>query len=139
MERLSELLARQGAGAVGPADLALDGLLLPGAASVELVETLEQAGPYGSGAPGPRFALPDMMVRHAREVGSGHLKLSLSDGNNGTIEAIAFGAFDGPLGTQLNSRQSDRFHVAGRLDINTWGGRQTVQLRLEDAARVVPE
>jgi single-stranded-DNA-specific exonuclease len=27
-----------------------------------------------------------------------------------------------------------RFHLAGRLDINSWGGRQTVQLRLEDAA-----
>ncbi len=139
MERLSELLERQGAGTGGPTDLALDGLLLPGAASVELVETLEQAGPFGSGAPAPRFALPDMMVRHAREVGSGHLKLSLSDGSGGTIEAIAFGAFDGPLGTRLNRRQGDRFHVAGRLDINTWGGRQTVQLRLEDAAQTVVE
>jgi len=25
-------------------------------------------------------------------------------------------------------------HVAGRLDINTWQGRQSVQLRIEDAA-----
>jgi len=29
-----------------------------------------------------------------------------------------------------------RFHLAGRLEINSWGGRQRPQLRLEDAAPV---
>ena len=27
-----------------------------------------------------------------------------------------------------------RFHLAGRLEVNTWQGRQSAQLRLEDAA-----
>ncbi|WP_428928458.1 single-stranded-DNA-specific exonuclease RecJ [Marinibacterium sp. SX1] len=134
MGRLSELLARQGAGTMGPADLRLDGMLMPGAATVELVEALETAGPFGAGASAPRFALPDLMVRHAREVGSGHLKLSLTDGMGGNIDAIAFGAFDGPMGAALTRGDRSRVHVAGRLDINTWGGRQSVQLRLEDAA-----
>ncbi|QEW19122.1 Single-stranded-DNA-specific exonuclease RecJ [Marinibacterium anthonyi] len=136
MERLSELLGRQGAGTVGPADLKLDGMLMPGAATVELVEALEAAGPFGAGAPAPRFALPDLMVRHAREVGSGHLKVSLSDGMGASIDGIAFGAFDGPMGAVLTRGDRARVHVAGRLDINTWGGRQSVQLRLEDAAPV---
>ena len=107
---------------------------MPRAATVDLVETLERAGPYGAGASAPRFALPDLMVRHAREVGSGHLKVSLSDGMGANIEAIAFGAFDGPMGVALTRGDRARVHVAGRLDINTWGGRQSVQLRLEDAA-----
>lgn len=134
MARLSELLEKQGAGQAGPADLRLDGALMPGAASVEMVEQIEQAGPFGAGAPAPRFALPDMVVRHARRVGESHLKLSLGDGMGASIDAIAFGAFDGPLGAALSEHGGARFHLAGRLEINSWRGRQQVQLRLDDAA-----
>ncbi|WP_170357494.1 single-stranded-DNA-specific exonuclease RecJ [Ruegeria arenilitoris] len=134
MERLSELLAKQGAGQAGPADLKLDGALMPGAASVDLIEKIEQAGPFGAGAPAPRFAMPDLQVRFAKRVGETHLKLSLSDGMGGGLDAITFGAFDGPLGERLSNHGGARFHFAGRLEVNTWGGRQSVQLRLEDAA-----
>lgn len=134
MARLSELLARQGAGDAGPADLRLDGALMPGAATPELVTQLEQAGPYGASAPAPRFAFPNMQIRFAKRVGESHLKLSFSDGQTAPIDAIAFGAFDGPLGSALETHGGKRFHLAGKLDINTWGGRQRVQLRLDDAA-----
>ncbi len=134
MERLSELLAKQGAGQSGPADMKLEGALMPGAATVDLVEQIEQAGPFGAGAPAPRYALPDLQVRFAKRVGETHLKLSLSDGMGGGLDAIAFGAFDGPMGERLSNHGGARFHFAGRLEVNTWGGRQSVQLRLEDAA-----
>jgi single-stranded-DNA-specific exonuclease len=134
MERLSDLLARQGAGEAGPADLRLDGLLMPGAATPELVTRIEDAGPFGAGAPGPRYAFGGMAITFAKRVGESHLKLRFGDGTGPTLDAIAFGAFDGPLGPALEAHGGARFHLAGRLDINTWGGRQTVQLRLEDAA-----
>ncbi|WP_299659633.1 single-stranded-DNA-specific exonuclease RecJ [uncultured Ruegeria sp.] len=134
MARLSELLAKQGAGQGGPADLKLDGTLMPGAATVDLIEQIEKAGPFGAGAPAPRYALPDLQVRFAKRVGETHLKLSLSDGMSGGLDAIAFGAFDGPLGDRLSNHGGARFHFAGRLEVNSWGGRQSVQLRLEDAA-----
>ena len=134
MARLSELLAKQGAGDRGPADMKLDGALMPGAATVDLIEQIEQAGPFGAGAPAPRYALPDLQVRFAKRVGESHLKLSLSDGMNGNLDAIAFGAFDGPMGERLSNHGGARFHFAGRLEVNSWGGKQTVQLRLEDAA-----
>ena len=135
MNRLSELLARQGAGVAGPGDLRLDGLLMPAAATPELVNRIEEAGPFGAGAPGPRYVFADMAIRFAKRVGDSHLKLSFSDGTGPTLDAIAFGAFDGPLGPALEQHGGARYHLAGRLDINTWGGRQSVQLRLEDAAR----
>ncbi len=134
MARLSELLAKQGAGTAGPADLRLDGVLMPGAATVDLVEQIEAAGPFGAGAPGPRYAFPDMAIQFAKRVGESHLKLRFGDGMGASMEAIAFGAYDGPLGQRLEQHGGARFHLAGRLDINTWGGRQSVQLRLEDAA-----
>nr|WP_235789727.1 single-stranded-DNA-specific exonuclease RecJ [Ruegeria pomeroyi] len=135
MDRLSELLAKQGAGQGGPADLRLDGVLMPGAATVELLEQIELAGPYGAGAPAPRFALPDLQIRFAKRVGASHLKLSLTDGMGGGLDAILFGAFDGEIGPILENHGRARFHFAGRLEINSWGGRQSVQLRVDDVAR----
>ncbi|MBQ0716626.1 MAG: single-stranded-DNA-specific exonuclease RecJ [Sulfitobacter litoralis] len=134
MARLSELLAKQGAHLAGAADLKLDGMLMPAAATVELAQQVEQAGPFGAGAPAPRYVFADMQIRFAKRVGESHLKISFGDGNNTKMDAIAFGAFDGPLGPALENHGGARFHLAGRLDINTWRGRQTVQLRLEDAA-----
>ncbi|WP_101069259.1 single-stranded-DNA-specific exonuclease RecJ [Roseovarius salinarum] len=134
MVRLTELLARQGAGATGPADMVLDGLLMPGAASPELIEAIEAAGPFGAGAPAPRFAFCDVVIGHASRVGDGHLRLRFGDGLGAQMDAIAFGAYDGPLGPALQAHGGARFHLAGRLEMNTWGGRQRVQLRLDDAA-----
>lgn len=135
MARLAELLARQGAGAAGPRSLRLDAVLMPGAATPDLVERLEHAGPFGAAAPAPRFALPDMRIVSARRVGTGHLKLTCDDGMGARLDAIAFGAFDGALGPALESHGGARFHLAGRLELNHWQGRRQVQLRLADAAR----
>ena len=134
MARLTELLAKQGAGLGGAADLRLDGVLMPGAATVDMVQRIEAAGPFGAGASAPRFAFPDVTVSFAKRVGESHLKLRFGDGLGATLDAICFGAFDGPIGPALSERSGGRFHLAGRLEINTWGGRQSVQMRLEDAA-----
>lgn len=134
MERLSEILAAQGADQLGSADLKLDGVIMPGAASVELIEQLESAGPFGASSPAPRFAFPEMSLHYTKQVGTSHLKFSFSDGAGPRLDAIAFGAFDGPLGEMLVNHNGARFHLAGRLELNTWGGRTSVQLRLEDAS-----
>jgi single-stranded-DNA-specific exonuclease len=136
MARISELLAKQGADKIGPADLRLDGLLMPGAATVDLVEQIEAAGPFGAGAPAPRFVFPDCQILLAKQVGANHLKISFGDGLGARIDAISFGAMDGPLGPLLTGHNGARFHLAGRLEINVWQGRRSVQLRLEDAAPV---
>ncbi len=134
MERLADLLTRQGAGQGGPADLRLDGLLMPGAVTPALIEQIEAAGPFGAAAPAPRFAFAAQAVS-ARRIGESHLRLSFGDGTGPKLEAVAFGAFDGPLGPLLEQAGANRFHLAGRLELNSWGGRTRAQLRLEDAAR----
>jgi single-stranded-DNA-specific exonuclease len=133
MARLTELLEKQGAHLSGPADLSVTGLLMPGAATVELAEMVEQAGPFGSAAPAPCYVFSDMQILFAKRVGESHLKISFGDGLGGKLEAIAFGAYDGPMGPALEAHGGARFHLAGRLDINDWRGRRSVQLRLEDA------
>ncbi|AZL58372.1 single-stranded-DNA-specific exonuclease RecJ [Tabrizicola piscis] len=135
MARLAELLARQGAGDGGPSDLRIDSLLTTSAATVALVEQIEDAGPFGAAAPAPRFAFANVAVS-TRRMGAAHLKLTLSDGTGPGLDAILFGAFDGPLGPALENAGHRRFHLAGRLELNHWNGRTKVQLRVEDAAPV---
>ena len=134
MARLSDLLGAQGSGNQGPRDMIIDAVLMPGAATVDLVHQIEAAGPFGQAAPAPRFAFPDVKILYAKEVGTGHLKVSFGDGLGARLDAIAFGAFDGELGPALVSHGGKRFHLTGRIEVNHWRGRQTVQLRLEDAA-----
>jgi single-stranded-DNA-specific exonuclease len=134
MARLGDLLAKQGAGAGGREDLRIDSLLSPTAATPGFVEQIEAAGPFGAAAPAPRFAFADMAVT-TRRLGDSHLKLSFGDGMGARIEGIAFGAFDTTLGPALENAGHQRFHLTGRLELNSWGGRTRVQFRLEDAAK----
>lgn len=134
MKKLGKLLEAQGAGELGPADLNLDGTLMPSAATLELIEQLDQAGPFGAGASAPRFVFPDCTVVFTKRVGEAHLKVTLSDGFGTKLDAICFGAFDGPLGAALSNTQGSKMHIVGRLEVNTWGGRSRPQLRIEDAS-----
>ncbi|WP_394196957.1 single-stranded-DNA-specific exonuclease RecJ [Litoreibacter albidus] len=136
MARLTEMMEKQGAGLLGPSDLRLDGIMMPEAASVDLIELIEQAGPFGAGAAGPRFVFPDQRILFTKPVGDGHLKISFGDGKPSKMDAIAFGAFNSDMGPALEAHAGRRFHLAGRVEINTWQGRRSAQLRLEDASLV---
>ncbi|MGB0504883.1 MAG: single-stranded-DNA-specific exonuclease RecJ [Pikeienuella sp.] len=114
--------------------LRIDGAISPAAATPELCETVDQAGPFGAGAPAPRFALPNVRVSFAKPVGEDHLRLTLTDASGSRIDAIAFRAFQGPLGPFLSQTGGAQIHIAGRLEIDDWGGRRKAKLRVEDAA-----
>ena len=135
MARIDALIGAQ-AKTVGQAEvLRLDAALFTPAATVELIEDLELAGPYGAAMPAPSFAFADQKITFAKRVGDNHLKLRFSDGL-GQLDAIAFGAFDSDLGPALEAHDGAHFHLAGRLEINAWQGRRTAQLMLRDAAPV---
>lgn len=134
MERLSELLEKQGAGNIGPKDLTLDGAIAPSAITPELIEQLEAAGPFGASAPAPRFALPAQRIVFAKRAGESHLRLTLQGENGRRIDAICFRAYESPIGDMLENHNGRLFHCAGRLEIDDWGGRRRAKLRLEDVA-----
>ncbi len=134
MDQLSDLLARQGAARTGPRELGLDGILMPGAATPELIDQIEAAGPFGQEAPAPRFAFPGQRILDARRVGDSHLKIRFGNGSSDALEGICFGAYDSALGPALERHGGALFHLAGRLELNHWKGRARAQLRLSDAA-----
>jgi len=116
------------------ATLSVDAALTGQGASATIVQALERAGPYGAGNPEPLFVLPAHSVRGAKIVGAGgHVRCALHDGAGARVNAIAFRAGDSPLGQALMA--ADRpLHVAGHLQIDRWGGRESVQLLVRDAA-----
>ncbi|MFC0201088.1 single-stranded-DNA-specific exonuclease RecJ [Paracoccus rhizosphaerae] len=136
MERLAELIGRDLAGRSATRDLRISGLLEGSGATPQMYRMLEDAGPYGQAAPAPRFAFADQLIDSAATMGDRHLRLSFRSPGAPALEAVAWGAMDGPLGPGLIGAKGRRFHLAGKLELSTWGGRERLRLRLDDAAAV---
>lgn len=134
MARLSQLLSREMAERPGAGELRISGLLDPAGATVELMQMLERAGPFGQAAPAPRFAFAGQLIDSAGTMGDSHLRLRFRSPGSPVLEAVAWGAMNGPLGPALLGAKGRRFHLAGKLELSQWGGRERVRLRLDDAA-----
>ena len=112
----------------------VDGALTASGATTDLVGIIEQAGPYGQGNPEPVFALASQTLAFADAAGGGHLRLRLKAADGAMLDAIAFRAIGQPLGDALLARRGGAVHVTGTLNVDRWGGRERVQLRVLDAA-----
>ncbi len=121
----------------GNASLAIDGALSAAGATVPLYDTLEKAGPYGSGHPQPVLVLPHHRLVDARMVGTAHIKATLAGADGKRINAIAFRAVGSPLGDFLFNQLGQSMHVAGNLALNHWNGSTTTQFRILDAAKAI--
>jgi len=130
---LEEAVGADVANALQRDNLRIDGALSARGATLELVELLERAGPYGAGHPQPIFAFPAHAIRNPRVVGQNHVSVSLSAGDGASLKAIAFRAADREFG-QLLLAPPPRLHVAGTLSADFWQGSRRVQLRITDAA-----
>lgn len=116
--------------------LYIEGALSVSAANMSLMESLEQLGPFGSGNAEPRFVFPDIRVAHAAVVGKDHVRCTLTDSGGGKLNGIAFGALEKEMGARLMNSGGTALHVAGKLRNNTWQGRTSVQLLIDDVATV---
>ncbi len=132
MYRLDEIIKQQGAAIDRSPKVNIDTLLLPSAATLELVELLNSAGPYGPGAKAPTFVFANMQITYFKRIGTSHLRIKFGD-NTGSLDAICFNAFDTQIGPALENHSGRSLHLCGKLDINQWRGQRSVQLRLEDA------
>ena len=134
MQRLTNLLIDNGANDISPKDLIITGTLMCSAVTQELVAEFDNAGPFGAGAPAPRLALLNQRILFAKRAGENHLRLTVSDDSAVKIDVIVFRAFETSIGEVLQNHNGLRFHLAGRLQIDDWGGRKRVKMNLEDAA-----
>lgn len=126
--------ATRGAGAelASARVLEIDAVLAPGAANGELLQLIERIGPFGSQAPEPLFALPNVRAAGVRRVGSDHLAFDLQGEDGQRLRAIAWRVADGPEGEAIT--RGAALHVAGRLRADTWRGPGKVQIEVADVA-----
>ncbi len=132
-EKLSDPVARVRA----EASLAVDAAMTAAAATPELAERLEAAGPYGAGNPEPVFALPRHRLADVAAVGTDHLRVRAVAGDGSTIEAVAFRSVGKRLGEALVRLRGAPVHLAGTLSVNRYRGRERAQLRIVDVAEAL--
>lgn len=114
--------------------LLVDGALAAEGATLALLDTLEKAGPFGTGHVSPLFVLPRHRLADARAVGINHIRADLVSESGGRIQAMAFRASDTTLGEFLFNNRGRTLHVAGSVSGNYWNGNRSVQFRIIDAA-----
>jgi single-stranded-DNA-specific exonuclease len=133
---MSEALKESVGAARALTALKIDAALSARGATVDFVQDIERAGPFGSGNPQPVFAFPGHKVRFPQIVGTGgHVSFQLTADDGARIKAIAFRAAQSPLGQALLAAGPDtRLHVAGTLGLDHYQGQASVQLRVTDAA-----
>lgn len=95
---------------------------------LELVHWMSYLGPHGIGNPGPLFLGRDVALSGAREVGEGHLKVSLVT-DRARVEAIGFGLAERHPPGSLGGGPYD---AVFRLERNEWRGVAKAQARLVD-------
>ena len=110
--------------------LELDGLLSPGAADGDLLQSVEAAGPFGAGAPEPVFAMANVRPNNVRRVGADHLSFEILGEDGGKLRAIAFRCADAELGQAILSGQT--MHLVGKLKPDEWRGAGKVQFEVSD-------
>jgi single-stranded-DNA-specific exonuclease len=140
VEALRDFLERQlsrGGDVPLTPELNIDGAVAAGAANLALAGTIERLGPFGTGNPEPRFALAHARVLYADPVGDQHVRLALGDPTGGVrVKAMLFRAHENGLGPALMAARGQTLHVAGKLRVNRWQGREEIQLLVDDAAAV---
>jgi single-stranded-DNA-specific exonuclease len=132
---LEEQLSDAVAAARRDSALRVDGAITARGATLDLVSTLERAGPFGAGNPEPVLALPAHTVIFAEAAGQAHVRARLRASDGAVINAIAFRAIGQPLGNALLQSRGAMLHAAGTLCIDRWNGSERVQLRLTDVAQ----
>lgn len=114
--------------------LQIDGALSADGLTERLYDTIEAAGPYGSGHPAPVFVLPRHRLTSARVVGVNHVRVELASLTGARTTAIAFRAAESELGAFLFKNVGRSIHVAGTLSADHWNGNRTIRIRMVDAA-----
>jgi single-stranded-DNA-specific exonuclease len=134
-EWLDARLGQQVTAALVNQALLLDLAIAPGGLNPALVETLESAGPFGVGWPGPRLAVGPVRLVKADLVGTDHVRLIARGEDGGNFKAIAFRAASTEMGQALlRATHHRRLWLAGRAKIDDWSSRPAAELHVEDAA-----
>ena len=99
---------------------------------IEFYEKIDFLSPYGSGNNEPKFVIENLRVIKSEIVGNEHIK-SLLSGNDGSVfKSFAGNAKNTPLESYLNKNNKKKFNIAGKVKLNEWRGKKSVEFIIED-------
>ena len=112
----------------------IDALLNISAVNMELINSINQIGPYGSGNPTPTFAFAELRVAYADRVKGGHIRCNFEDKNGQRIKGICFRAEELGFDEILLNERNRYLHIVGTLKKNTWNGHTSIDLQVIDVS-----
>lgn len=112
----------------------IDALLNISAVNMDLINSINQIGPYGSGNPTPTFAFAELRVAYADRVKGGHIRCNFEDKNGQRIKGICFRAEEFGFDEILLNERNRYLHIVGTLKKNTWNGHTSIDLQVIDVS-----
>ena len=111
------------------------------AATVPLIQSLEQLGPFGAGNAAPRYVFEGVTLVAVDVLKDIHLRCIFAEdkgklaATNGRLKAMLFSAVDTQMGQLLLNSVGRQFDVIARLKRESWQGRESVTAMLDDIRR----
>jgi single-stranded-DNA-specific exonuclease len=132
-EFLSAALMAESAQAVLEDVMEIDALAAPGPQGRLLLEAFRRLEPFGPGAPEPIVAFANVHIERPQALKGGHVRCTFKSSDGGRVRAVAWRAEDTALGRRLLAGVGV-VHVAGRLKLDTWNGKENLELEIFDLA-----
>ncbi|VAV88918.1 Single-stranded-DNA-specific exonuclease RecJ [hydrothermal vent metagenome] len=102
---------------------------------LDLAKNLSLAEPFGMGNPEPVLMFKDVFIGYSQELNGGHVRCTFeTEIGDASVSAICFRASDRGLATILLEHSGAPVHVAGKLRVDRWKGREKVSFQIEDVA-----
>ena len=113
-------------------NLYLDSIIAPSALNEEFYSEIERLAPFGSGNSEPKFVIENLQVITSDLVADKHIKTVLHAKDGSVIKSIAFNAKDSPLEPFLHKKNKKKFNIAGKMNLNEWRGKKSIEFIIED-------
>ncbi len=100
--------------------LSIDAVIGIGAANRNLFNDISKAGPFGSGNNQPRFAIINVFITKAMQVGGNHVMFIVCDrlSDSRGLKCINFKGAETPLGQFVLNGVGKRVDIAGFIQAN---------------------
>ncbi|MDP3371985.1 MAG: single-stranded-DNA-specific exonuclease RecJ [Candidatus Paracaedibacteraceae bacterium] len=115
--------------------LIIDSSISIGGATLAMITELQTLEPFGAGNPQPRFIIKNVTMPYAEPIGDGsHFRCRIQDETGAVAKLMAFRVTGTPVEAALKRARTEMFDVAVTLKNDTFGGRNSITLMLEDMA-----
>ena len=135
-KEMIKLYKKSGCSSSKEKDLFIDSIISDFALNEEFFNEVRQLAPFGSGNREPRFIIKNIKILKSTKLKDVHIKAFCKTENNHSLNVISFNSVENEIGSYLLNSRNKSFNLAGRLSLNEWNGKRTVEFILDDLAIV---